>query len=83
MQINKEPLIRFGEGNYALTDVKEIDTTDAFLKLGEEIRDCQNVETYQECQTKYYIKMGLEKCNCTPYQLRNFSNEVNKKIEFL
>ena len=80
MQIIKELLTRFGEGNYALTDIKEVDTTEAFLKLDEEIKDCQNVETYQECQTRDYIKMGLEKCNCTPYELRNVSKYVRKGV---
>ena len=66
----------FGQGIYALTDVKEIDTTEAFLNLDEEIKGCQNVETYRECQAKEYISMGLKKCNCTPYALRNFSKTV-------
>ena len=76
MQSNIEPLILLGEGNYALTAIKEIDTTEAFLNLDEEIKNCQNVETYQKCQVREYINMGLEKCNCTPYELRNFSKKV-------
>ena len=78
MQLIKEPLLLFGEGNYALTAIKEIDTTEAFMNLDEETRNCQNVETYQECQAKEHIKMGLERCNCTPYELRNHSNKANK-----
>ena len=77
MQLIKEPLLLFGEGNYALTAIKEIDMTEAFMNLDEETRNCQNVETYQECQAKEYIKMGLEKCNCTPYVMRDFSMKVN------
>ena len=60
MQSNKEPLIRFGQGNYALTAVSEIFTTEAFLNLDEEIKACQNVESYQTCQAREYINTGLE-----------------------
>ena len=73
----KEPLILYGEGDYALTDVKEIDTTEAFLNLDENVKLCQNVESYEKCQAKEYIKNGLKKCNCTPYELRNFDKMVN------
>ena len=72
------PLILYGEGNYAITDVQEIDTTEAYLKLGEEIISCQNLETFLECQTKDYIKIGLENCNCTTFELRDFSKNVNQ-----
>ena len=67
----------FGEGNYALTAVQVIDTTEAFLNLDEEIKDCQNLLTYRECRANEYIKMGEEKCSCIPYELRVFSNGVN------
>ena len=76
----KEPLILYGEGNYALTAIKEIDATEGFLNLGEEIIDCQNIETYLECQTRDYMQMGLEECKCTPYELRNFSKEVSRYV---
>ena len=76
MHLNKEPLSLFGEGNYALTDVKEIVGTEAFLSLDEGIKLCQDFETYQDCMTKEYIKNGVEKCSCTPYELRNFSKTV-------
>ena len=70
----------FGEGKYALTDVKEIDGTEEFLGLDEKIRHCQNRETFQQCQTREYIKNGLEKCNCTPYEIRNYSKIVSCKF---
>ena len=75
--MNTEPLILFGEGNYALTAVKEIDGTEEFLRLDEGIKHCQNRETFQECQAKEYIKDGLVKCKCTPYEMRNYSQTVS------
>ena len=74
----------YGEGNYALSAIKEVDVTDAFLSLDEEDKLCQNVETFLECQANAFIKLGLEKCNCTPYEIRNFSKTVClKKIDIL
>ena len=69
----------FGEGNYALSAIKEVDVTDAFLGLDEEDKLCQNVETFLECQANEFIKIGLEKCNCTPYEIRDFSKTVRLK----
>ena len=83
MHFNKEPEILFGEGNYAINNVKEIDVTEAFLNLAEEVKNCQNVETFRDCETKEYIKLGLTECKCTPYALRNFSKNVIKtRINF-
>ena len=71
-----EPLSLYGEGNYALTDVKDVDVTDAFLGLNHRIKLCQNEETYQECMKKEYIKKGLELCGCTPFKLRDYTKKV-------
>ena len=72
-------MILYGEGDYALTDVKKVVVTKAFMNLDEEIKSCQNIETYKDCLTKEFIMMGLEMCNCTPYELRNFSRSVRRK----
>ena len=75
---SKEPLILSGEGDYALTDVKEVVVTKAFLNFDEETKECQNIETYEECQAKEYVMIGHQMCNCTPYALRNYSKLVRK-----
>ena len=71
-----EPITFYGEGEYAVTDIKEVKVTKGFLSLAEKVKNCQNEETLNECQTKKYISVGLEKCNCTQYELRNFSKMV-------
>ena len=63
----------FGEGSYALTEVTEVKGTEAYLGLDEGIRHCQNSETFHECQAKEYLRNGMAKCNCTPYELRDYS----------
>ena len=73
MATSLEPLSLFGEGNYALSVVKEIDGTEAFLKLDEKTKLCQNIETFEDCQTQILLKNGLKKCKCTPFMLRNYS----------
>ena len=75
----KEPLILYGEGDYALTDIKEVKVTKSFLRLNEIIQQCQDEETLEDCQAKEYLKIGKEKCSCTPFEFRDFSKEVKMK----
>ena len=67
------PLSIFGEGNHALSAVKEIDVTEAFLGLDEKTKLCQNEETLEDCWMENYSQEGSNKCKCTPYSLRNYS----------
>ena len=67
------PLILSGEGNYALSVIKEVEVTDDFLGLKLPTRKCQNDEKYEDCTTRKYLKKIQKHCNCVPYQLRNFT----------
>ena len=60
------PLNLYGEGNYALTAVKEIDATEDYLEMSKDITKCQNVISSEDCQTDKYIEEVLEKCLCLP-----------------
>ena len=75
-----EPLTFYGEGDYALTDIKEVEVTKAFLTLDEKTKLCQDDETFKECQSNEYLRLGQKHCDCTPYELRNFSKKVRSKI---
>ena len=68
-----EPLF----GKYALTEVTQIEGTEAFLGLDESIKKCQTRQTFQECQSQKYKAYGLEECNCTPYEMRNYNKTVS------
>ena len=46
----------YGEGNYALTAVKEVSVTQSFLGLKEEDKKCQNLESLEDCSTKSYVQ---------------------------
>ena len=72
-----EPLTLYGEGSYALSAVKEIDGTKAFLRLDEGVKNCQSRETFQDCQAREYVRKGLARCGCVPFQIRNYARHVS------
>ena len=69
------PIILYGPGNYALTDIKEIKTTADYLGLGEEVTECQQVEEYDKCAARKYRERVLEECHCSPMALKSFFHE--------
>ena len=71
-----EKLVLHGEGEYNLNVVKEIEVTDAYLGLDRETINCQNKESLQECQTRFYHETILAKCGCLPFNLWNNNNKV-------
>ena len=67
----------YGEGDFSLTDVKEMDGTPGFLELDVDVKKCQNYEPVLECKAKAYLDAGKEKCKCVPHHLRSFSTPVS------
>ena len=65
-----------GEGEYNLNILKEIRVRESFNELDEDVRECQNKETYDECTTRHYIEETREKCGCLPFAIR-LSKMVN------
>ena len=65
-----------GEGEYNLNILKEIEVTESFNELDEDVRECQNKETYDECTTRHYIEETRHKCGCLPFAIR-LSEMVN------
>ena len=72
-----EPLTFYGEGSYALSAVKEIDGTEEFLRLDEGVKNCQSRETFQDCQAREYVRKGLARCGCVPFQIRTYARHVS------
>ena len=66
------PLTLHGEGNYGLTDIKEIKVTKDFLSLGPSITDCQHLQYKADCDTKQYQQSILSACKCSPLHLKTF-----------
>ena len=63
-----------GEGEYNLNILKEIEVTDSFYELDNEVRKCQSYkgkDTFDNCTTRYFLEqMGL-KCGCLPFAIIN------------
>ena len=72
----QDPLRLYGEGDYALANVKEMDGTEGFLSLADEVKKCQNKESVLECEANAYLDSGKKKCGCVPHHLRSFSMTV-------
>ena len=69
-----------GEGEYNLNDLKEIQTTDSFGSLDQNIRECQNEESIHDCTTRYYKDKLLRDCGCLPFQIRQDEKVIQKTL---
>ena len=63
----------YGEGNYAIGDVKDITITNAFQNLDEKTTKCQTNNNIEDCVTKTVLEELKKKCECSPFHLQNFS----------
>ena len=72
----QEPLRLYGDGDYVLANVKQMDGTEGFLSLADEVKKCQNKESILECEANAYLDRGRTKCDCVPYHLMSFSTKV-------
>ena len=73
-----EPLHLEFDNNYNLNVIKEIKTTSSFLSMDENVRKCQDDETFDECVTKKYVENLKDECKCLPLNLR-LTKEVNRR----
>ena len=60
----------YGKGQYNLHSMDEISVTDSFLRFDKNIRNCQNVETYDDCNTRVQLEKLRQECGCLPLSLR-------------
>ena len=67
------PVILYGEGQYVMSDVKQIDASKAFLNLDERTKGCQNEVTLEDCWMQKYLKDGKGQCKCIPLSFKNYS----------
>ena len=71
-----DPVRFYGEGQYNLHSLKEIIVTDSFMGLERDARNCQDMETYNDCITRQYIEKIRNKCDCIPLSLNNITAKV-------
>ena len=76
------PVVLHGEGNYGLTDVKEIKVTEEFLSLGQATTDCQSQQFKADCNTAQYEEKVASSCSCAPLNLKTFfSHQVTHSLD--
>ena len=71
------PITLYGEGDYALTDIKSIRVTEDFTGLGETTTNCQTEEFRADCLARRYLTKVVETCHCAPFSLsRHYPAQV-------
>ena len=73
-----EPVVLVGEGEYNLNVLTDIKVTESYLNLDQNIRNCQNEESFDNCTTKRYLDNVQEQCGCLPIGL---SNNVSIRLD--
>ena len=67
----------FGEGNYAITDIQEVNVSEQFLGLDTATRGCTRNSELEGCETKTYLEKAKDKCGCIPNNVMRFFPEEN------
>ena len=70
-----------GEGEYNLNILKEIEVTDSFYELDNEVRKCQSYKgngTYDFCTSRYFMEQMRLKCGCLPFAIINSTKVCGK-----
>ena len=60
----------FGEGEYNLNNLMEIQVSESYLGLDQVVKGCQNDEALEECRARNYIDTLLQQCKCLPLSIR-------------
>ena len=61
-----------GAGEYNLNDLKHIVTTESYLGLSHDVKDCQNEEDVYNCTSRQYLEKILSLCGCLPLNLKRY-----------
>ena len=64
-----------GEGEYNLDDLIDIQVSDSYLGLDQDVIKCQNEGSLHDCSTRHYIDTVLRQCGCLPLNLRLSGND--------
>ena len=73
-----DPVRLVGEGRYNLHSLQEISVTNSFLGLDKVTRNCQTIESLDDCKTRLYLETMRENCKCLPLSMNLFG-----KVQFL
>ena len=73
--VDPVPLKLFGEGNYAITDIQEVNVSEEFLGLDTETRGCTRNSELEGCETRTYLEKSKQECGCILNNIRRFFPE--------
>ena len=76
--LSSGPVRLVGEFQFNLQSLKEIKFSNSFLGLDIDSRKCQNMETYNDCKTRLYMKNMTQVCGCLP-----LSHIMSKKVCYI
>ena len=65
-----------GSGSYKMFAVQQIKVKQNFKNLRQDQRNCQLLETFEDCMNKHLIEIIKENCNCLPFELTDFSVNI-------
>ena len=68
----------YRKGSYMMNALKKMTGTKEFLNLADSKKDC-SMETFEDCQTRYYFEKVLSTCGCVPWALSN-KTEIQAKL---
>lgn len=74
----EEPVTFTGDGEYNLDVLTEIKAADSFLEIDQDVRDCQNVETFYGCTSRHYMDNIIRDCGCLPINLKS-----KEKVQYI
>ena len=70
----------YGEGQYNLNVVKEVEVTDSYMGMNVGERGCQNHERYEECTTNHLVESLLSQCHCLPPNMRTLNKVIQNIV---
>ena len=70
----------YGGGIYSFESVKEIVVTDGFKSLREDQKQCQSLESFEQCTTNKLMEKIVRYCSCYPFELSKFTDD--KEVKF-
>ena len=76
------PIRLFGEGNYAITDIKEVRVTKQFLELDDTTRGCHRNSEMDQCGTTTYLEKLRAQCGCIDNNLKRFFMAEEVSLEY-
>ena len=71
-----EPTLMFGSGQYILSAVKQMETSEDFDKLTLAQKKCVDKETFDSCSLNTLDQEAQEYCGCVPFKLLSGSLKV-------